>query len=74
VKLGQDNERIKLLLFVVSLLWGVACCVYGFRAVLRMKEEYFREVFMITFLNSEMIVKNKRVESFLQFIAKNTFT
>jgi len=36
-----------------------------------MQRQYFREVYMITFLNTDMITKNKRVESYLQSLGKN---
>jgi len=45
----------------VSLVWGVFSLVVGFAIILRMKNQYFKEVFTITFLNSEMVVRNKRV-------------
>jgi TM2 domain-containing membrane protein YozV len=65
VQLGKDYADSKMWMLLVSIFWGVLCCIFGFGIVLRMKEGYFKEVFMITFLNNEMIVKNKRVESFL---------
>jgi hypothetical protein len=56
---------------MVSVLWGILCFLYGIRIVFRMKKDYLKEIFMMTFLNNAMIAKNKRVESFLAFIAKN---
>ena len=59
------------MMLVVSAAWGVFSCILGFWLILRMKERYFKEVFMITFLSNDMVAKNKRVESFLESIAKN---
>jgi hypothetical protein len=50
-----------MLMLVSSVLWGVVCFVVGFGVIMLMKRSYFKEVFMITFLNNEMILKNKRV-------------
>jgi hypothetical protein len=71
--LGQDYTDVRALMLVASVLWGLACFVCGFGIILRMKRAYFKEVFMITFINNEMMLKNKRVESFLDLIAKNAF-
>jgi hypothetical protein len=37
-----------------------------------MKRQYVKEVYMITFLSEEMIVKSKRVESFLDSLSKSS--
>lgn len=58
----------------MSVLWGLICFLIGLVIMLTMKEGYFKEVFMITFLNNGMIIKNKRVESFLDSIAKNSYS
>lgn len=61
-------------MLVASGVWGIICFVLGWGVIVRMKRSYFKQVFMITFLNSEMILKNKRVESFLDALAKNVAT
>ncbi len=66
----REYQSAKLTILGISVLWGVVCCVLGVRIIVGMKEEYFKEVFMITFLNNEMILRNKRVESFIESISK----
>lgn len=46
---------------MMSVTWGIVCFLIGLVIMLTMKEGYFKEVFMITFLNNGMIVRNKRV-------------
>jgi hypothetical protein len=46
---------------MVSALWGILCFLYGIRIVFKMKKDYLKEIFMMTFLNNAMIAKNKRV-------------
>lgn len=65
VQLTLAYNSTKLSILGISIIWGIVCCIVGLMIILKMKEEYFKEVFMITFLNNEMIIKNKRVESFL---------
>lgn len=74
VELGRSYRNTQELILIASVLWGILCFILGFWVVVRMKQSYFREVFMITFLNNEMILKNKRVESFLELIAKSAST
>ena len=62
------------MMLIVSAVWGVFSFLLGFWLILRMKERYFKEVFMITFLSNDMVAKNKRVESFLESVAKNGLT
>jgi hypothetical protein len=38
-----------------------------------MKKQFFKEVYILTFLNDEMVMKNKRVESYLENITKNSY-
>ena len=61
----------KAMMLMISVAWGVFTFLLGFWLILRMKERYFKEVFMITFLSNDMVAKNKRVESFLESVAKN---
>ena len=74
VRLSQAYREHKAMMLAVSAVWGVVSCILGFWLILRMKERYFKEVFMITFLSNDMVAKNKRVESFLESVAKNGFT
>ena len=52
--------------------WFGVCLVVGLAVLLRMRLRYFKEIYMITFLNQEMVLGNKRVESFLVTITKNS--
>lgn len=38
-----------------------------------MKKLYFKEIIIVSFLNNEMIMKNKRVESFLEMLSKFSY-
>lgn len=69
----KDYRYYKLYLLLISGIWGILSLAIGLILVLKLKSGYFRDVFMITFLNSEMVLKNKRVESFLDSLAKNTY-
>ena len=71
IELSRAYKEDKLTMLAVSAVWGVVSCILGFWLILRMKERYFKEVFMITFLSNDMVAKNKRVESFLESVAKN---
>jgi hypothetical protein len=57
----KDYRYYKLYLMLISAIWGVCALIVGLILVLRLKRGYFRDVFMITFLNYEMVIKNKRV-------------
>ena len=61
--------RIRIFLF--SLGWFLLSFEVGIAVICLMKRQYFREVYMITFLNTDMITKNKRVESYLQSLARS---
>lgn len=51
------------------LMYAVILCfintIIGFVIICGMKKQYLKEVYMLTFLNDFMIIKNKRVESYL---------
>jgi len=40
------------MMMIISICWGFICLVVGFITILKMKDEYFKEVITITFLNS----------------------
>jgi hypothetical protein len=61
-----------LLLLVLALCWLVVCLGVGVVLILGMRQQYYREVYMISFLNSEMILRSKRVESFLYSLSKSS--
>ena len=65
-------NSIKLSIFIASVCWWAATALVGIGIILKMKQQYFKEVYMLTFLNSEMILNNKRVESFLDSINKSS--
>ncbi len=50
-------------------MYAVILCsintIIGFVIICSMKKQYLKEVYMLTFLNDFMIIKNKRVESYL---------
>lgn len=71
IRQSQFYREDKVLMVGVSAVWGLASCILGFWLILAMKERYFKELFMITFLSTDMLTKNKRVESFLESVAKN---
>ena len=58
---AEDYRYYKIYLMVFSGIWGIFSLVFGLILVLKLKSGYFRDVFMITFLNNEMVIKNKRV-------------
>ena len=58
---AEDYRYYKIYLMVFSGIWGIFSLVLGLILVLKLKSGYFRDVFMITFLNNEMVIKNKRV-------------
>lgn len=71
MRISQKYYDHKVMMLMISVVWGVTSFLLGFWLILWMKERYFKELFMITFLNNDMITKNKRVESFLEAIAKS---
>ena len=73
-KISLAYREHKFMMLIFSAAWGLLSFLLGFWLILRMKERYFKEIFMITFLSNDMITKNKRVESFLESIAKNVPT
>jgi len=60
-----------MLLLVLAVCWTAVCFIVGVIVIMGMKQQYFKEVYMITFLNYEMIMKSKRVESFLDSLSKS---
>ncbi len=69
VNLDQKLEMI----FIAGLSWSVICLAVGILLVNHMKKLYFREIIIVSFLNNEMISKNKRVESFLEMLSKSSY-
>jgi len=57
----NDYRYYKLYLLLISGIWGILSLIIGLILVLKLKRGYFRDVFMITFLNTDMVIKNKRV-------------
>lgn len=58
-----DNQLSNV--FLAGLTFGVLSLVFGVILINYMKKLYFKEIIIVSFLNNEMISKNKRVESFL---------
>lgn len=59
----QSDKKRNVLLSSLSLC--ILGAILGIFIICAMKEQYLREVYMLTFLNDLMILKNKRVESYL---------
>jgi len=72
VGMAVNNETTKLLMLILAVSWALVSLMMGMGIVLNMKKQYFKEIYMITFLNSDMILKNKRVESFLDTLSKSS--
>jgi len=72
-----ENEsgavRKRKVLVIGLFLWGVLCFSCGLLLTLHMKKQFFKEVYILTFLNEEMLMTNKRVESYLSSLSKNTY-
>lgn len=49
---AEDYRYYKIYLMVFSGIWGIFSLVFGLILVLKLKSGYFRDVFMITFLNN----------------------
>lgn len=69
---SQGISNFKLGIFVASVCWWFATAVIGIVMLLKMKSQYFKQAYMLTFLNNEMLTNNKRVESFLDSINKSS--
>ena len=57
-------------LMVISLVYsvlvlGCGCCVIRWK-----EQKYLRKIFLLTFLNSQMVAKNKRIYSFIWKVQK----
>ena len=50
---------------------AVISAVVGLWLIYGMKKKYLKEVYMLTFLNEAMIMKNKRIESYLDSLIKS---
>ena len=48
-------------MYIVGLIFGVISLILGLFLVNYMKKLYFKEIIIVSFLNNEMISKNKRV-------------
>jgi len=55
---AMQNKKIGL---VILLIWSVISFGIGLVVTFRMKRQFFKEVYILTFLNDEMLMKNKRV-------------
>lgn len=60
-------------IFVAGISFGVLSLLFGLCLVNYMKKLYFKEIIIVSFLNNEMISKNKRVESFLETLSKSSY-
>ena len=49
---AEDYRYYKIYLMILSGIWGIFSLVFGLILVLKLKSGYFRDVFMITFLNN----------------------
>jgi len=67
-----DFDSLKSRVFFLSFGWFLVAFAVGVGLICVMKRQYFREAYMVTFLSSEMMLNNKRVESFLDSLSKST--
>jgi hypothetical protein len=61
--LVESNELSSLLTKYLTFgtLWGIITFFIGFYIIEGMKRAYLKEIMIVSFLNAEMISKNKRV-------------
>jgi hypothetical protein len=63
-EMKQEDVRLNITLrivFIIGLGWGIICLFLGIILINHMKNLYFKEIIIVSFLNNEMISKNKRV-------------
>jgi hypothetical protein len=60
-------------IFVGGVSFGIISLLLGLCVINHMKKLYFKEIIIVSFLNNEMISKNKRVESFLETLSKSSY-
>ena len=60
----QKNDDLRLSILQGSVIMAIICGIVGFFIIYEMQKKYLREVYMLTFLNEAMIIKNKRIESY----------
>ena len=63
-EMKQEDARLNITLrivFIIGLGWGIICLFLGIILINHMKNLYFKEIIIVSFLNNEMISKNKRV-------------
>jgi len=70
---GSSATYQKEMTLIALVIWSVVSFGIGLALTLGMKQQFFKEVYILTFLNEEMLLKNKRVESYLDNLSKNTY-
>ena len=63
-EMKQEDVRLNITLrivFIIGLGWGIICLFLGIILINHMKNLYFKEIIIVSFLNNEMISTNKRV-------------
>lgn len=63
-------EQISTFLSYSSWVLCAIMCVLTFMYIKNLKKEFIMLIWMVSFLNEDMICKNKRVHSFLQRLSK----
>ena len=63
----------KKITLIILIIWSAVSFGIGLILTFRMKKQFFKEVYILTFLNDEMLLKNKRVESYLDSLSKNIY-
>ena len=63
----------KKITLIILIIWSAVNFGIGLILTFRMKKQFFKEVYILTFLNDEMLLKNKRVESYLDSLSKNIY-
>ena len=70
---GLMAVEAKKITLIIMIIWSAVSFGIGLILTFRMKKQFFKEVYILTFLNDEMLLKNKRVESYLDSLSKNIY-
>ncbi len=62
---ADNMDQRFFMLSAIGIVWSGLCLLIGLSIINQMKKIYFKEIIIVSFLNTEMINSNKRVESFL---------
>jgi len=68
---AEEHQFVRKRIFMVTFSWALVTMAVGLYMILKLRNQYIREVYMLSFLSSEMINNNKRMESFVESLHKN---